>query len=263
MNVTAGRILLGAFLVTNAAGLTLMAVVDITHLSHASYKPILKACVILPVPKTLIAAVYGSGVRNYFPLQARPLLMRPLYGKLFFESAVFISTMINVLHKPRNSHTTLATLLYRDGCLFFIVRRTHYHSRTHPNRTDIMILLKAVSGLDFSGSSAPRRANESASGLRFANTVVMVVSRESTNYLVNQCVTPREFADDTNDDHRRSLVWVFVLILLNRLVRNQCRGRKGSEHRALGSNANGMGVIIAREVDVELDTFCRSTRSTM
>ncbi|EJD51723.1 hypothetical protein AURDEDRAFT_111753 [Auricularia subglabra TFB-10046 SS5] len=185
-NAAAGRFLLAAFLVTSASVLGCALVVDILHLKDAKFEPLLHACILLPTPKHLIAALYGSG--------------------LFFEFAVFAATFINVFHKPRNSHTKLATALYRDGCLYFVA----------------------------------------VSALRLTNTVVAAISRESSNYLVNH------------------LVWALVLILLNRLVRNQCKGRRlASIHESKIVQAmrySESGVAIDQEVDVELDTLPYRTK---
>ncbi|EJD51719.1 hypothetical protein AURDEDRAFT_159457 [Auricularia subglabra TFB-10046 SS5] len=174
-NAVAGRILVTAFFATSAAALVIMLTVDITFLNHARYEPLVKACVVTPAPRNLIAALYASG--------------------LLFEVAVFASTLINVLHKPRSSHTTIATVLYRDGCIYFVA----------------------------------------VSGLRLANTLVSIVSRESADYVVNH------------------LIWALVLILLNRLVRNQCKGRIAeAEERRQAADGE---IAVARDADVELDVL--------
>lgn len=184
-HATAGRFLLAAFLLTSASVLACALVVDVAHLRNARYLPSLSVCALEHTPKRLIAALYGCG--------------------LFFECAVFAATCVNVFHKPRNSHTKLATALYRDGCLYFVA----------------------------------------VSALRLTNTVVAALSRESANYLVNH------------------LVWSLVLILLNRLVRNQCRGRRLaslSESKivqAMRYSESGVAVdsVVDVDVDVELHTL--------
>lgn len=90
--------LLAGFLFTNTATLVFMLLSVRTTFAHFKFQQGLDVCALSATPR-LIAGMWASG--------------------MVFDLAVFVSTLWNVLDKPRKDTAKLTALLMRDGAAYF------------------------------------------------------------------------------------------------------------------------------------------------
>ncbi|EJD39497.1 hypothetical protein AURDEDRAFT_128268 [Auricularia subglabra TFB-10046 SS5] len=161
--------LLAGFLFTNTATLVFMLLSVRTTFANFEFQPGLNVCALDVTPR-ILAGMWASG--------------------MIFDLAVFVSTLWNVLDKPRKDTAKLTALLMRDGAAYFAA----------------------------------------VMALRLTNLATTLTSGPSGFFTSMLCVRPPGRRPFAVLKPSASLTWGLLNTLVHRLVLNQSRERNRLRH---------------------------------